>query len=321
MNQLISIIVPVYNSEKYLKSCLDSIKNQTYKYTEVIIIDDGSSDLSPQICDDYAKENNNFTVYHKKNEGVSKARNDGINRAKGNYIIFIDSDDTISQDYIETLFKNILEYDADISMCNIIRVDENGEYIENFDIKRKNEKSEIKLLSKKEYISNILDYKYYYTYATNKLIKKDVIKNIRFREDIHYNEDGVFFLEISKNIKKAVFMFPIYKYFYVVNSSSANAQKFNDRYLTIIKSFEYMEKYFDIFNYDNKCYFAYRYITYSIEANYYLYNNKMKNKDLKKVIKKYYKYAVNNNNLTQSKKIKLILKILFPHLIMRIKYK
>ncbi len=325
MNNLISVIVPVYNAEKYLYECLESIRKQTYKNIEILLINDGSTDNSAQICNEFSKKYKEFKTYHQKNNGVSRARNIGMENAKGDFIIFIDSDDTIAENYIEVLYKNIIEYDADISMCNIIRVDESGKYIEDFDNTRKKEKIQTILMNQNEYISNILDYKYYYTYATNKLIKRDIIKNIRFREDIHYNEDGIFFLDLSKNITTAVFTYPIYAYFYLQNTTSANAQRFNEKYLTVIKAFEIMEQYFKIFKKNNKNYFSYRYINYYIEAYYYQHINKKSTKKdkkkLKKVINKYWKYAIKSDNISVTKRIKLILKIIFPITTMKLKYR
>ena len=135
MEKLISIIVPVYNSEKYLEKCISSILNQTYKNIEIIIVDDGSKDKSVEICDNFSKNNKNIKVFHKKNEGVSIARNYGISKAKGDYILFIDSDDTIAKEMIYSLYNNLVDNDADISMCNIIRIDENGEYVDEFNKK------------------------------------------------------------------------------------------------------------------------------------------------------------------------------------------
>ena len=104
-NDLISIIIPIYNVEKYMEKCLNSVVNQTYNNIEIILIDDGSKDKSREICDNYAKKDNRIKVVHKENNGVSSARNTGIDMSKGKYITFIDSDDYIDTDYIETLYK------------------------------------------------------------------------------------------------------------------------------------------------------------------------------------------------------------------------
>ena len=101
---LISIIIPVYNAEKYLKKCLDSVINQTYKNLEIILVDDGSTDKSPEICDKYAEKDSRIIVLHKENGGVSSSRNAGLDIFKGEYLSFVDSDDYVEPDYIEYLY-------------------------------------------------------------------------------------------------------------------------------------------------------------------------------------------------------------------------
>lgn len=112
---LISVIVPVYNVEKYVSRCVDSLLGQTYKNIEIILVDDGSSDGSSLLCDHYASENKNVIVIHKKNGGQSSARNEGLRLARGQYIGFVDSDDWISNDMYEYLYNLIIGYDADAS--------------------------------------------------------------------------------------------------------------------------------------------------------------------------------------------------------------
>lgn len=117
MNPLISVIIPVYNVEKYLEKCLDSVINQTYKNIEIILVDDGSTDNSGVICDEYKEKYKGITVIHKKNEGVAKARNTGKEYVRGEYFCFIDSDDFITENYIQVLFDLAEKYGADIACC------------------------------------------------------------------------------------------------------------------------------------------------------------------------------------------------------------
>lgn len=119
---LISVVVPVYKVEDYLNRCIDSILSQTYKNFELILINDGSPDNSPAICDAYASENSCVKVIHKKNEGVSAARNNGIEIAKGNYIVFIDSDDYIHTGYLSTLMLMLSNSEAQLSVCGYKKI-------------------------------------------------------------------------------------------------------------------------------------------------------------------------------------------------------
>ena len=321
MKKLISIIVPVYNAEKYLMKCLHSIMRQTYEYLEILLIDDGSSDTSGTICDECAVKDKRVKVIHTKNHGVSHARNVGIEKSKGDLIIFIDSDDYIDINMIETLKTNLDTANADISMCNIIRVDKSGKQLDNY---IDGKKPKIIIMDEKEYIESIQDYKMYFTYATNKLIKKSIINNLRFNEKIHYSEDGLFFLELANRIKKAVYIGPVKLYYYVSSDSSVNKNRFNDRYLTILVAYKEIEKYFEQFNEKCKCYFANRYINSFIDANYYLYTKKRLDKSAKKeykrVMKKYFNYAIKSDEISLKKKIKLCIKRMLPIISMKMKY-
>lgn len=122
---MISIVVPVYNVEKYLGRCVDSILEQTYKDFELILVDDGSTDSSGTICDKLRKRDDRIRVIHQKNGGLSAARNTGLAEAKGEYITFIDSDDFIDQIFLEVLYQNALQYEADVSLCGYSLVWEN----------------------------------------------------------------------------------------------------------------------------------------------------------------------------------------------------
>ena len=180
MDQLISIIVPVYNVEEYLKECIDSILNQTYKNLEIILVNDGSTDKSGSICEDYAKVDSRIKVVHKKNGGLSDARNLGLDRALGEYVIFIDSDDYIDQRMCEILLNYANKYSVDIVSCNFKRVFENN--IIEFNVPLFKEK--IKIFTNDEVLE-----KYFLTLAPeifatwNKLYKKSLFftdEKIRF---------------------------------------------------------------------------------------------------------------------------------------------
>ena len=125
----ISIIIPVYNVEKYLKTCLDSVINQTYQNLEIILVNDGSTDNSGKICEEYKRTNSRIILIHKKNEGLSAARNTGLGIATGEYISFLDSDDYISNDMLETLYNRLVKTQSDMSVCSIQYVDDRGKLL------------------------------------------------------------------------------------------------------------------------------------------------------------------------------------------------
>ena len=171
MNELISIIVPIYNVEKYLDRCIKSIINQSYNNLEIILVDDGSPDRCGEMCDEWAKIDKRIIVVHKENGGLSDARNAGIDIAKGNYLSFIDSDDYVHKDFIKVLYELCIKYNSDISMCGAFETskDENC----NFNLQQGNEcvKYSKTILERKDNI---------YCVAWNKLYKKEVFKYIRY---------------------------------------------------------------------------------------------------------------------------------------------
>ena len=143
MNDLISVIIPIYNVEKYVSRCVDSVINQTYKNIEIILVDDGSPDNCPKICDDYATKDNRIKVVHKENGGLSDARNAGMKVAIGEYISFIDSDDYISLDFYETLLNTMIGNNSDIVECSVVKFYEGNHFDEyDDDLKVKNYETE-----------------------------------------------------------------------------------------------------------------------------------------------------------------------------------
>jgi glycosyltransferase involved in cell wall biosynthesis len=192
-NPALSIIVPVYNSEKTITQCLDSILAQTFQNFECILVNDGSTDKSPAICDEYAQKDNRIKVLHKPNEGVSAARNDGIKVACGEYIAFVDSDDTIHTEMYEHLYNNIITRNCDVICCG-------------FTYKNKNY-----LLSNEYYqgsrpgIIYALDNADLFGVVWNKLYKSKIIKenDIKFPHGCSFGEDFIFSLKYFSFINNA----------------------------------------------------------------------------------------------------------------------
>ena len=175
MSELISVIVPIYNVEKYLKKAVDCIVRQTYDNIEIILVDDGSTDNCGLICDEYYKKDNRIKVIHKENGGASEARNAGIEIAKGEYFAFIDPDDWIENNMIEVLYNNIKKYDADISICEYIK-----ETIKGKVLKKKSGNKEIQIFNKKSSLCELIMQKNITNHIWNKLYKKKLFNEIRF---------------------------------------------------------------------------------------------------------------------------------------------
>jgi glycosyltransferase involved in cell wall biosynthesis len=223
----ISIIVPVYNVEKYLNRCLDSIINQSFINFELILINDGSTDKSGKICDKYAQIDKRVRVIHKKNEGVSLTRNLGINIAKGDYITFIDSDDWIEQDFLKKAIEYIKENNVSILITGFV-FENNKKIFNTFNAK----KDEILLNDeiKKEFLKQN---KFSWT-VYDKFFKKEIIKKYKFDSRFKIGEDMLFCWQILKNEKKIGYL-PLYKYHYDISASKTMTSNFSLKWFDGIK--------------------------------------------------------------------------------------
>ena len=186
MNTLISIIIPVYQAEETIERCLHSIVEQTYSNLEIILIDDGSTDKSGEICDIWAEKDCRIRVIHQKNQGVSEARNRALNICTGEYIGFVDSDDWIEPDMFQTLVLNAEKFHSEISICGYVI---NERTVDSFDI----DVAE-KILNAKEAIQFLLGQESFQGFTCNKLFSKKLImeNELCFLKDIRYGEDWIF---------------------------------------------------------------------------------------------------------------------------------
>lgn len=221
MTAKISIIVPIFNSEKYLKQCVESILRQTYQNIELILIDDDSPDNCGQICDDYAKLDDRIVVIHQENKGVSDARNNGLEVATGDYIGFVDSDDWIDQEMYEVLLNLLIKYDLDIVECG---VNDTG-----FEIELPNTKMDVVLENSFDALQRIIKYSDFSVWR--RLYKSEIIKDARFLPN-RTSEDVYFTIEnISKINKMGYFGYPFYNYRSNptgITKSRYNIIRFND---------------------------------------------------------------------------------------------
>ncbi|HEM2541092.1 TPA: glycosyltransferase [Streptococcus suis] len=181
----ISIIVPIYNVEQYLSKCIDSIVNQTYKHIEILLVNDGSTDNSEEICLAYAKKDSRIRYYKKENGGLSDARNYGIERAKGEFLAFIDSDDFIDQEFIQRLYEAIVSENALVAVSGYDRVDASGHFL-----KAETLPTNQAVLSGREVCKKLLEEDgHRFVVAWNKLYKKELLEGLRFEKGkIHEDE-------------------------------------------------------------------------------------------------------------------------------------
>lgn len=205
MNEsLISIIIPIYNAEKYLNKCIDSIIMQTYKNLEIILVNDGSTDTSGTICDNYAATDNRIKVHHKPNGGVSSARNAGIDAAQGEFIAFVDSDDYIDSDMYERLHRRITETNGDICICGVRQISHKETVLIN--VPNEHEMDIEKFIE--NFCNDPYNYFFYIASPYSKLYKRDKINNNRFPNHISYAEDLWFNADYIKICKEGACPFP-----------------------------------------------------------------------------------------------------------------
>lgn len=279
----ISIIVPIYNKEKYISRCVASLLNQTLKDLQIILVDDGSTDKSKKICDEYLKIDNRIEVIHKENGGVSAARNYGLEIAKGDYITFVDPDDYLDLDAIEYLYNLIDEYNADIA-CYRMRTYKNN-------MKKNNDENDenIEIYTGNKIIENQILGKFLYS-SCNKLYSRDLFNNVndRFNENIMYAEDALFNIYMMSKSNKLVFS-NSKKYNYFINEEST-VSKINDKRLDILKAQKIMFYFLRKNNYSYSQYISMQYIdSIILLVNEIAYNkvNSKNNyilKELKKII-------------------------------------
>lgn len=195
MEDLISVIIPVYKVEEYLEKCVESIRNQTYTNLEILLVDDGSPDHCGNMCDEYAKQDERIKVIHKENGGLSDARNAGIEVAKGEYIAFVDSDDFVSLDYIEYMYKMLIEGKAKLAICGVKEIWKHTTI-------EKEPYAEAKILTPKETFENFLFAKGIEICAYAKLYHKDLWKEHRFPKGKVYEDTAIMYhiIEEAKTI-------------------------------------------------------------------------------------------------------------------------
>lgn len=306
---LISVIVPVYNVQKFLHKCLNSIANQTLKNIEVIIVNDGSTDFSKNIIDEYVSKHDNFKVINKMNEGVPAARNLGIKESNGKYIVFIDSDDYVDKDFLKYLYYTAEKNKSDIACCNYYQynMETNKKYIYPFAMKQGVYSNRVAL--KTLINDNKLQY-----YIWNKIFLRSLIvkNNISFPdfcfEDTEFSVKAFYYANKIAVIEKPL-------YYYCKHEGSAIAQigidKINDYLFALASTRKFLEKKQD-FTYYRHSYFTHSIRIYGSTIMLILKAQGVNSKSIKNLIRaekaiKYYnskKFKPTNDKISTSRIIK-----------------
>ena len=225
MEEKISVIIPIYQVENFLRKCIETIVEQTYQNLEIILVDDGSKDNCPQICDEYARKDERIKVIHKENGGLSDARNVGIENATGDYLFFIDSDDWVDIRFLEELYNTAVQLNVDISICNYVRTEKEPE------------------MAKKPFLYERYTVEDFYvkqrivaTVAWGKLYKKDCFNEIRYPVGKLHEDEFTTYLVLFSSRQIAFVNAPLYLYF--INHESIMQSQWNIKRLDVLEAFE-----------------------------------------------------------------------------------
>lgn len=229
---MISVIVPVYNVSKYLSNCINSILNQTYDDFELILVDDGSTDNSLNICNEFAKIDSRIIVLTKLNGGQGSARNLGLENAKGNYIVFVDGDDWIEKNLLEVLLNNLKKYDADISCGGVYSKLDKSDFTSSAEVTVKNNLQAMELF--------VMNKDGFNHSPVSKIFKKELFYNVRFLE-LQGFEDAATIYKVFVKAKKVV-SHPISLYFYLQREDSTMHRKFSEKDYDRVIAYKEMEK-------------------------------------------------------------------------------
>lgn len=305
----VSIIIPVYNGEHYIERCLNTVINQTLKNIEIIIVNDGSFDGTKRIIDNYCKRDKRIMIINKHNEGLYKARLDGIKYSSGEYIGFVDSDDKVELEMFEKMYQVASKGNYDVVNCNYYIEDENGKCsINNF--------TQLELHSKDEILYNYFSKHLIKEMMWSKIIKKEVFNDYEYIKNISTAEDYLIFSKILINIKSLYNLNePLYYYFQ--RSDSIMNSKFSDKKINRLYSGEEVRDYYkkEMPDYINFCSLNLCFIIIYIYADIEKKEHKEKYyNDLKRKYHLYYKESKKvQDNISFLKKMLLLGFNFFPN--------
>lgn len=247
-NSLVSVIVPIYKVETYLKRCVDSILSQTYKNLEIILVDDGSPDSCPQMCDDYAALDYRVKVVHKENGGLADARNAGLNVASGLFVSFIDSDDCVHEDYICKLIGALKKNDADIAIAKFFKFSSDSVEVQTSGNEQP-QKMSIKNVIQ-SYCSLNSNVSATFISCCNKLYKRKLFETLRFPKG-KLNEDAFVSYQLLANASNGIVLVDEPLYFYYIRSDSIVGSSFSKRNLDVLEAYHGAVKWFQEKNDDS----------------------------------------------------------------------
>jgi len=307
----ISVIVPIYNVQDYVDACVESIRKQTYKNLEIILVDDGSTDASGEICDKYAELDNRIKVIHKENGGLSDARNAALDICTGDYIGFVDGDDTIDEDMYELLYRNAVSHDADISMCKERLVC--GEQV----FRQYNEHAVHKYQGFADCIKELYLGAGLSISVCVKLYKRYLFENVRFLKGKTI-EDGYIVCDLLRKDTRMVVQY-ISKYNYMQRNGSITHKKlYANSMLDLVDAYEHNHKKMVCYseNLTEVSYYrllwAYRETLYRIMSTADFYDHEKEIKDIQHKIKNKLKVCWQNEFMSRKQKIATILSFCSP---------
>ena len=305
-NSLVSIIVPIYNAKKYIRDCVESLLSQTYHNLEIILVDDGSTDGSEKLVNDYAKSDKRIKVVHQKNMGLSDARNTGLKHVTGKYITFVDSDDRIDPNMVEGLLNALVDTHADIAICSFKEIYPNGK------TKGFSHNYPKQVFTTEQALANMLQENGFMVSATMKLFPTNYFKNTKFPTNRLHEDVGTTYKLIIK-ADKIVFI-PNEYYIYVHHDNSIINQTFNERKFDLIELTDQMcddidQHYPDLKDVTNKRRMRARFsVLRQIPLNH------PKTKEIVDYLKNHQGFIANNEKATKTDKLALKLALMNPKL-------
>ena len=230
---MISVVVPVYNMEKYLEKCIDSLIDQSYSNLEIILVDDGSSDSSGIICDDYSDRDSRIKVVHQNNGGVSSARNAGLDICSGEYVSFVDPDDWIDKGMFQRLVSEINANNADFAVCNEVHVINSDNGVKNMPVNHWKAVKNTKKVNADGLYRDIFSRT---ARVCNKVFTRELVGGTRFDTGLSYGEDGVFLLDIISRAASAVIVPDGYYYYSINRKGNVVSSEIDKRSLELLEA-------------------------------------------------------------------------------------